>query len=281
VRQARAAPRTGWQASLRLSYAVERERTIVVERAHRGPLVVQKPFYPEGPQTCHSIIVHPPGGIAGGDCLSIQVTLQPGAQALITTPGATKWYKTSQLAAHQDIAIHVAEHAIAEWLPQETIVFNGAHARLATRIALAPGAKYLGWEIVCLGRSAAGEKFSHGRFQQQTEIWQADQPLWIERGVVDGEGAMRGSPIGLDGRAVFATLIAAGCEAAPATLSSCREISVGADDQCGITQLPGVLCARYLGASTLAAKQYFIALWNILRPALLEKAMTAPRIWQT
>ena len=81
-------------AELTLRYEKRDGRSVITQRRHYGPLLVQKPFYPEGDVVCHSIIVHPPGGIVAGDRLAIHVTLESGAHALITTPGATKWYRS-------------------------------------------------------------------------------------------------------------------------------------------------------------------------------------------
>ena len=76
-----------WRAELALDYRLQDGRTVLARR-HRGPLQVQKALYPEGQGLCHTLLIHPPGGIAGGDSLSIDVAVQSGAQALITTPGA-------------------------------------------------------------------------------------------------------------------------------------------------------------------------------------------------
>jgi urease accessory protein len=270
-----------WAAHLALAYTRERGRTLLRGRAHSGPLQVQKSFYPEGGEVCHNVIIHPPGGIAGGDKLSIEVDLGTGAHALITTPGATKWYKALGSFAQQQLHIHAAGGSAIEWLPQENIVFNGACSSLAAKITLTDDAKYFGWEIVCLGRTAAGEAFDAGMFQQRTEVWRDRRLLWIEQSALKGGGALLSSPLGLCGMPVFGTLIAAGCEIDAETLSSCREIDVVSDAQCGVSVLPDLLCARYLGRSTEMARQYFAKLWAILRPALIGRAVCAPRIWET
>jgi len=91
LRDAQPSP-IGWQARLDLRYSASAgERTVLSHRRHTGPLLVQKPFYPEGPRVCHSTLVHPPGGIAGGDRLELHVEVEAGAHAVITTPGAAKW----------------------------------------------------------------------------------------------------------------------------------------------------------------------------------------------
>src|SRR5262245_45979258 len=139
-----------WQAELRLGFTSEGGRTVLRERRSEGPLVVQKPLYPEGETICHAIVVHPPGGIAGGDRLSLHARCDKDAQALLTTPGAGKWYRSAGPWAEQQLAFDVA--GSVEWLPRETIVFDGALASFQTNVSLDGNASFIGWEIVCLGR---------------------------------------------------------------------------------------------------------------------------------
>src|SRR5437762_3645059 len=155
-----------WKARLSLSFARDGNRSVLAERSHEGPLVVQKPLYPEGDEVCHAIVVHPPGGIAGGDELSLQVKTQ--GHALLTTPGATKWYRSAGPWAKQKLAFEV--DGTLEWLPRETIVFDGALAQLECEVRLGNAARYIGWEIVCLGRTGSGERFSRGKLTVDTRI---------------------------------------------------------------------------------------------------------------
>jgi urease accessory protein len=153
------AARPGWQARLSLGFERRAETTALVQREHYGPLRVQKALYPEGAAVCDTIVLHPPGGIAGGDRLEISVAAAPHAHALLTTPGAGKWYRSGGRPAQQSLTVRVAREAVVEWLPQETIVFDGADAAMHSRIELAAGGVFCGWEILCLGRTAAGERF--------------------------------------------------------------------------------------------------------------------------
>ena len=151
------AARPGWQARLSLGFERRGDTTVLVQRAHYGPLRVQKALYPEGAAVCHAIVLHPPGGIAGGDRLEISVAAGQGVHALLTTPGAGKWYRSGGRPAQQSLTVRVAREAVVEWLPQETIVFDGAEATMHSRIELAAGGVFCGWEVLCLGRTAAGE----------------------------------------------------------------------------------------------------------------------------
>ena len=162
VATARATP-SGWEAHLELEFRREAARTVLSTRRHTGPLRVQKALYPEGADVCQAIVVHPPGGIVGGDSLAIDVDVGTGAHAQLTTPGATKWYRSAGSVARAETALRVAAGAVLEWLPQEAMLFDGARASIALRVDLAPGARFIGWDVICLGRTASGERFDVGR----------------------------------------------------------------------------------------------------------------------
>ncbi len=274
---------SNWHANLALEYerrAVHgHERTVLAQRRHDGPLLVQKPLYPEGDAVCHSIIVHPPAGIAGGDCLDIGVRVGAQGHALLTTPGAGKWYRSSGAWAQQNIRLVVDEAACVEWLPQETIVFNGALARLNTAVTLGKGARYIGWEILCLGRGE-GERFERGQCHSSSALFRGDKPLWIERGVIEAGGLLMRSAAGLDGHTVCGTMIVAADNVGAIDLNACRALGAKSGDT-AVTRLPGILVARYLGESSENAKQYFVSVWAHVRPAIAGRAAVTPRIWST
>ncbi len=274
----------GWQAHLKLGFTQSGARTVLTERSHSGPLRIQKPLYPEGEAICHAIIVHPPGGIAGGDTLEIDVALAPNTRGLITTPGATKWYKAKDKSdATQRVQIHVAADAGLEWMPQESIVFNAAHASSETAITLDDNALYLGWEVLCFGRTASGETFDSGRYRQRMTIARGQRLLWNERGTLTAGGRLMTAPIGLAGCSVAATLIAAGRDIPQALLDAAR---AAVADHAGaariaLTRMPHLLAARYLGYSSEEAKELFVLVWRVLRPALTGSPAMAPRLWAT
>lgn len=270
-----------WQARLRLGFERRDDDTILGRREHVGPLRVQKPLYPEGGGVCHVVVLHPPSGIVGGDELDIAATLGEGAQALLTTPGAGKWYRSAGPWAEQQLRFDVGRGAALEWLPQESIVFDGAQARMKTRIALAEEARFIGWEVLCLGRRASGERFESGSIRLDTRVERDGRLLWLERGRLEGGSPLLYSPAGLAAYSVSASLIAAAPVNA-ALLAACRDIvPVEAGAQHGISVLPDLLLARYLGHSSEAARAWFTALWRLLRPALLGREARMPRIWNT
>ncbi len=267
-----------WPAELELAYARHGERTTPVQRRHLGPLRVQKHLYAEGPQVCQHIIVHPPGGIAGGDRLDISAHAGEGTWVQLTSPGAAKWYRAAGV-ARQELRLSVAAGATLEWLPQETIVYAGAQAELHTQIELHGDARLLHWDIVALGRPAAAERFASGHFQAALDIRRDGQLLWHERQRVTGGDGLLDSPVGLDGQPVFATLLASG-EVDSELLERCRELKI--DGVRGdLSQLSGLLIARCLASEALQARAWLIALWRLLRPALLGREALLPRIWST
>lgn len=270
-----------WEARLELGYRRRAERTVLASRSHVGPLRVQRDLYPEGPGTCHTIVVHPPGGIAGGDTLALSARLAERSAALLTTPGAGKWYRTQGLAAQQRLDFDLAPGSSLEWLPQESILFDGAVARMRTCVRLAGDAAYTGWEILCFGRTASGQRFASGALSQETEVFADGERLWAERAQLSGDDALFASPVGLRGHAVCGTLLAAGREISNAGLAACRDVPAGAHASAGVTRLPRLLIARWIGDAGEDARRYFSALWARLRPEMRGCTAIEPRIWST
>jgi urease accessory protein len=271
----------GWHAQLELAYSTDCERTVVSRRRHTGPLVVQKAFYPEGPRVCHSTLVHPPGGIAGGDRLELQIAAECGAHAVITTPGAAKWYRSVGPSAQVETRVQVHDDAMLEWLPQPGIVFDGAQARQSLHVRLGRNGRYIGWDILCLGRIASGERFANGRFQSRTEIVGEVGRLWSDSAVIRGGDPLLSAQAGLAGRAVTGLFLAGGPCVERELVDRCRAVPTVAPARSGVTCLPSLLAARFIGDSTEAAWSYFTALWTLVRPALTGRVACAPRIWQT
>ncbi|MBC7454316.1 MAG: urease accessory protein UreD [Massilia sp.] len=266
-----------WHASLRLRFAIDAGTTRLVERAHSGPLRVQKALYPEGAGICHAIVIHPPGGVVGGDTLSVDVTAGAGAHAFVTTPGAAKWYRANGKCSRQDVRIEAGAGAAVEWMPQETIFFNDANVQLEHTVDLAAGARYIGSEILCFGRRASGETFQRGLIRQRTQVRCAGKLVWFEQGAIDGAGAAMHSQFGLSGASVCATLIGVGAPVPASLMAAMRAI----DPALGLSQVKSVFVARYLGDDSEAARGALFKVWQALRPHLLGCAAPLPRIWNT
>ena len=272
--------RSGWRGELELRYERRSARTVLASRRHAGPVLVQKALYPEGDEVCHGIVLHPPGGIVGGDRLDVTASVGPNAAALLTTPGAGKWYRSAGPRAEQRLSFEIGPGAALEWLPQPTIVFNGARGRSGTHVDIDPGGSYIGWEVLCLGRTAAGERFDQGEMLTDMRVSRGGEPVWIERGRLEGGSRLLDSPVGMAGQPVHGTLVAVSSKVDVALVNDCRR-QQPASGRGGITRLPGLVLARYLGDRADAAHEYFARLWHVLRPALLGRDAVLPRIWRT
>lgn len=273
-----------WEAELRLGFACDGVRTLLSENRHRGPLRVQKALYPEGDAVCQAIVLHPPSGIAGGDRLAIDIAVGANAHAQLTTPGAGKWYRSGGAEAAQTVRLSVAAGAALEWLPQESIVFDGARARMTTEITLTDDSRFIGWEMLCLGRIASGERFEHGRVDLVCRIDRGGRPLWRERGGFDGGDAMLASPTGWAGATVCGTLLAAFPELpmeAAGLMEAVRATAPADGAQHAATLLPGLFIVRYLGHNSEAGRAWLARVWSLLRPAACGRAAIIPRIWNT
>ena len=274
-----------WLANLTLDFSEKDGRSYLAKRQHNGPLVIQKTLYPEGEAICHGIIIHPPGGVAGGDELILNVNLQNNACALLTTPGAGKWYKANGTAASQHLQFELAENSSLEWLPQENILFDGSITNFSADIKLGIDAKYAGWEILCFGRQAKSEIWQTGKLNQRLVIKRAHKTIWQESAHLHANDRFFQSNIGLGGNVVSASfVIAAG--AVPAELfAQCQQLEIdNASDskaKFGVSALPEVFSARYIGMSAQSARHYFERLWQILRPWYANRSAARPRIWNT
>jgi urease accessory protein len=270
----------GWDARLALGFGWKAPRTVLTTRRHVGPLRVQKPLYPEGAGVCQVIVVHPPGGIVAGDSLAIDIDAAACAHVQLTTPGAAKWYRSTGRVARSDTTLRVQPGAFVEWMPQETLLFDGARAAIRLAIDLFGDARFIGWDVTCLGRIASGERFASGRFRQSVELVRDDTLLWCERSSLDGGSRALQSGAVLNGAPVFGTLIAAFGPVGDGVLAACRSVACAAGEG-AVTRLPQVLVARYRGESAIAARTYFATLWHVLRPAVAGIEAVPPRIWNT
>lgn len=275
--------RPGWEALLELNYGLRASTTRLISKRQLGPLTLQRAFYPEG-DTCHSYILHPPGGVVGGDSLKIDVAAEPGAHSLLTTPGATKFYRSqAQSSARVSQNISIASGAAVEWLPQQNIFFPGANVTLSTNINIAADGTYMGWEINCLGRPANGEIFSSGRMSSTTSVSIEGELRLVERLAIPGEQALTAST-GMRGLPMQGSFIAAPCNSADRdSMEQILHAIIGQDypHPIGLTLVDEVLVVRALGEQTEPLLQLFTQLWTELRHQKLNKPACIPRIWAT
>ncbi len=278
----------GWPGRLDLVYRRDAERTIGQD-LHHGPLRVLKPLYPEGESICHHVMVHPPGGVVGGDELEIQVRVEAGAHALITTPGATRFYRCAGAASAQRAVLHVGEGARLEWLPLENIAHPGCDALNGAQFELHASAEMMGWDMLALGLPAAGQAFdgdASGRFQQRL-CWPGQ---WLEQATLHArDHLLLDGAVGLAGQRAMATLWFASGNAlsAPrreALLQAARQtLAASAVPQLsGATAVrPGLVVVRALAPRIQPLFQALRAVRMAWREVAWQLPEGGPRVWST
>lgn len=268
-----------WHARLQLQYQLREQTTILSKRQHHGPLLVQRPFYPEA-GVCHTYIIHPPGGVVGGDCLEIDIQVGEQAHALLTTPASGKFYNSQSRRSQLHQHCQVKENAKLEWLPQDNIFFEGSHSLLKTQVELAQGARFIGWDISCLGRPFSGMRFDSGHCEQQFILTQQGLPLVVERTRLSVDHAVLTESWGLSGHMVTGTLLATPAD--KQLLERLRtELDSHEDFKFSVTLLNDILVCRFLGHHGEMARQHFEKAWRIIRPQVMGIEACAPRIWKT
>ena len=272
-----------WHASLQLDYTLESERS-VARYLHQGPLRILQSLYPEGDAVCHNVLVHPPSGLVGGDTLDMQVTVGAGAHGLVTTPGATRFYRSDAGLATQQVHARVESGARLEWLPLEAIAYNGCDALNRAVFDLAPGAEMMTWDITALGLPAADLPFAQGTFRQHLEI----PGVWLERGTLNANDArLMDSPLGLAGQRCMATLVFAAGNAIAAerterALACARDLLEASPLRltAGATSPhKQVIVLRVLAPVTEPAMQLLRQVWAAWRQEMWGLAGNVPRLW--
>ena len=271
-----------WQANLDLNYTLRGER-VVVHHEHSGPLRVLQSLYPEGDGICHSVLVHPPGGLVGGDTLDINVQLGSGSHALVTTPGATRFYRSDGPLALQRTRLTLAADSRLEWLPLEALCYNQCRAENHLSMTLEPGAELLGWDITALGLPQANLPFLQGTFQQHVEV----PGVWLERGQINAEDQrLRNSPAGLGGNNCLATLfLVAGTPWQRARLERLLELARTQIEQQGALWAgatspdPRLVVVRALTPLTEPATTLLRSIRNLWRSEIWGLAPSNPRLW--
>jgi urease accessory protein len=274
-----------WPAKLDLDYQLEADRT-VARYLHTGPLRILQSLYPEGDPICHNVLVHPPGGLVGGDTLELTISVAPGAHGLLTTPGATRFYRSEGVPAMQRTAISVAADARMEWLPLEAIAYNACLAENRLTLNLVPGAELLGWDVTALGLPLAAKPFESGHFCQHLEM----PGVWLERANIKAlDDMLLNSPLGLAGHRCFATLFfLSGSKLSRQrrqdALDVAREV-IEAHPLCataGATSPDGqVVLVRVLAPVVEPAMALLRSVWLAWRSQLWQLSASSPRIWST
>jgi urease accessory protein len=253
-----------------------------------GSLYQQAParaLFPAMPKDrpTEAVLINTAGGIAGGDRIAIRIRAGAGTAGCATTQAAEKIYRARPLdrAARLETEIQVAARAWFEWLPQETILFDGARLDRRLEFSLAPSARLLAMETVLFGRAARGEQMRHGQLLDSWALRIDDRLVWADRLRLDGDiAATLARPFGFDGAVGMATLVHAGPEAA-SFLPRAREIAAAAPAPGGASIVNGVLLMRFLGRDGARLKTAATSAAMALRHEITGLAPTPPGVWRS
>jgi len=269
-----------WAAQLDVHLALREQRTKIAHLSHKGPLRIQRPFYPESVGTAHVYVLHPPGGIAGGDQLLVTVEGGERTSSVFTTPSATKLYRSLGPRARLTQRLTVHRQAVLEWLPQETIAFGGAQADLKTLVYLEEDSTFLGWEVLCLGRPAAADDFRTGDIRTRFEIFRGATPLFVDRLLVGEHSPLRTAAWGLRGQCATGTMVLTSKgEDLLGLVRHSLDLSALESGQAACTELQELIVIRYVGSSVPECWALFTRIWEAVRPVLTGQPAVAPRIW--
>ena len=274
----------GWLGRLSLELRKVEHGTQLARSSHEGPLRIQRVLQPEGADCPHIYLLHPPGGVVGGDRLQTQIVLGAGAQVLLTTPAAQKLYRSQGARAEISNVLRVGAGARLEWLPSETLAFSAARAKLSTRVELEPGAAFLGWEIACYGMPARGESFATGSVCARFELWRGGSALAIESFDLTGGQELLDAAYALRGAPVTATLYAvpSGGAVDDGLVERVREaIGECVSGLASVSSLSELLVVRALGPHVEGVRAKLIRAWQVLRPGIVGRDAVTPRIWAT
>ncbi len=277
-----------WTASLELAFSRQGpERTALTHNIHSGPLLVQKALYPEGPGICHATILHPPSGIAGGDELTIAVNVHEAAHAVLSTPGATRWYKANGRKASQHVVLNVESTAMLDWLPLENLLFEEAQATSNMEIRLAAGSRAIGWDCYQLGSVRTQDAWQAGTLGINTSLFYEGKRMWIEAGHIDARHSLRRSLVGLATFPVMATVWSVGPALTPEQMAQLTDTLPWNDSLlAGASQMPldaaqSLVLLRVLGKHAEPVRQLMIECWQHLRPLQLGVPARPLRLWRT
>jgi urease accessory protein len=274
-----------WHAHLSIDYTLESGKTLA-RHQHTGPLRILQSLYPEGDAICHNVLVHPPGGLVGGDTLEIAVNVKAGAHGLITTPGATRFYRSEGALALQTTHLKLENASRLEWLPLEALCYSACQAENRLTMDLAPGSELIGWDVTALGLPHADQPFVLGQFHQHIEV----PGVWLERGTIAAEDTrLLDGPVGLAGQRCMASLFfvagtALSRQHRELALDSVRAVIAqhALASTAGATcPNPQVVVVRVIAPVVEPAMDLLRALRAVWRSTLWGVAPLSPRIWST
>jgi len=270
---------SSWPASLDIEFSARPGKSVPSSIKHFGPLRVQRPFYPEKDETCHLYLLHPPGGVVGGDILNITVTANEKSKSLMTTPGATKIYRSNTGSnIHQTLSLE--KESTVEWMPQETILFNDAQTVINTHVQLSEGSRLFFWDILCLGLPANNEKFTSGHCGQSLKIFRGKKPILIENNHFEGSSDLMSASWGM--RGFYVNAVSVMTVGRSDIVEQIRSVNNSEKNSLfAVTEKQGLVICRYMGNSVEEAKALFLKAWSLWRNSECKKGVVVPRIWGT
>jgi urease accessory protein len=266
-----------WNARLSIEYGKAQERSRIKKIEHEGPLVLQKSFYPDASGIVHNYILHPPGGLVGGDHLQLHVRVREGAAVLLTTPAAGKIYRSPEQPSSFRLQAELDEGCELLWLPQENIVYEGAIHRSALSWTVHPSSRLTAWDIQCLGRPGSGKVYDQGRLVTELRLQTTNRLMLMERQGMDGGSAMLQASWGLAGFTAFGSMLLhwPDCHFRPEASGDHSADAI----ELGITQRDGWLLARARGSCPARIRERFLELLQEFHREHWGRAFTVPRIW--
>lgn len=263
-----------WLASLKLVFKNKNKKTFLYKKTHKGPILVQKEFYPE--KICHVYIIHPPGGLVSGDKINISVKLKKLSQALITNPSSTKFYRSY----NNNISVlkqkfYLEQHTSLEFLPQSNIFFADAILNVENHFFIDKNVKLFAWDSFCFKKTIENKRvFGSGSCITNLQIWKNNIPLLNEKTrILNGDLSI------LLKRYYFVSTIIA----IPGNNDLLKLIYSINYKNCiiGSTLLDDLLIIRMLNTNNINMQKTIYQIWRILRPRIIGAKACKPRIWNT
>jgi urease accessory protein len=283
---------TGGQGGRRVSgvaqigFAVRDGATRLTHLYQHDPMRVLFPRSEPG-DAATAVLVTTSGGLVAGDHVAISIRLEAGAAAHVTASAAEKIYRSTGATTVIAQELSVDRGAWLEYLPPETIIFDGARLRRRTQIALALGAGFLGGGIIVFGRRARGEGFTHGLLHEEWLVSRGGRLVWgdalhIDDACAGGIAAIMADPACFDGSAACATLILAPPDCDPQRfVEAARAVQppLAPGLRAGVTAVNGFLVARWLGPDPWMLRRAYADLACHLREAAMGLPARLPRLW--
>lgn len=267
-----AMPRGGGELRLELK---RRDDATVLGALYQSGCLKARLLRPEPGHCAEAVLLNTSGGIVGGDRLSQDIRWGPATHAAITTPACEKLYRAASSTATVQTFLNVAEGASAEWLPQETIVFDRARVKRDLQVRLAVGATFTGIESLVLGRAEMGERVRRVWLRDGWRIWRGDRLIYADAYNLSGDAStlLTRAPT-LQGHLAFANLLHVGPRA-EANLQPVRDFLAGCGCLCGASAWNGMLSIRLVARDGATLRQAVAQALGIIRGTLV-----LPRVWQ-